>query len=170
MSSEIRKRFRIREFRESIDETQEQLAIAIGVSHSTVKSWERCASAPKADAVIAMCEHFHTDPNTLLGWYDEHPEDRPSASVTREESALLDNYRACSPDRRASVSGYARDECALSQAQEASGSSEARLVVNGAIEHSDGSVTVNRLPDDCVAVIELPKGFPAGRRRPGGVR
>lgn len=119
MSEEIRRHFRIREFRESMEETQEQLAIAIGVSYSTVKSWERCASAPKADAVIAMCEHFHTDPNTLLGWYDEHPEDRPSASVTRDEAALLDNYRASPPDGRSTITAVARMACG----QEGQGSS-----------------------------------------------
>lgn len=161
---------KLREYRERSGLTQKQFAREIKKAVGTIQSWEAGDSYPNAEVICLMCEFFGTDPNDFLGWYDEHPEDRPSASVTREESALLDNYRACSPDRRASVSGYARDQCALSQAQEASGSSEARLVINGAIEHSDGSVTVNRLPDDCVAVIELPKGFPAGRRRPGGVR
>lgn len=111
MNAEIRSHFRIREFREAANETQEQLAIALGVSYSTVKSWERCVSAPKADSIVDMCVHFGTDPNTLLGWYDEHPEDRPSASVTREEAVLLDNYRASPPDGRSTITAVARMAC-----------------------------------------------------------
>lgn len=128
MSEEIRRHFRIREFRESMEETQEQLAIAIGVSYSTVKSWERCASAPKADAVIAMCEHFHTDPNTLLGWYDEHPEDRPSASVSRDEAALIDNYRASPPDVRSTITQVARLGAGSNGKEGRDSSSEAEAV------------------------------------------
>lgn len=115
MSADIRSHFRIRQFREASNETQEQLAIALGVSYSTVKSWERCASAPKADAVVAMCEHFGTDPNTLLGWYDEHPEDRPSSSVTREESTLLSNYRASPPEGSSTITAVAQMACGQSQ-------------------------------------------------------
>lgn len=126
MSAEIRSHFRIREFREAANETQEQLAIALGVSYSTVKSWERCASAPKADAVVDMCVHFGTDPNTLLGWYDEHPDDRPSSSVTRDESALLSNYRASPPEGREFVSRAAMMACGQSkEGHDASSEAEA---------------------------------------------
>lgn len=116
-------RLKIREYREQAKLTQKQFAKAIKKAVGTIQSWEAGDSYPNAEALCFMCEFFHTDPNTLLGWYDEHPEDRPSASVSREESTLLDNYRSCSPERRASVSGYVRDQCELSKGKEGQGSS-----------------------------------------------
>lgn len=55
-----------------------------------------------------MCDFFGIDPNDFLRWYDEHPKDRPSASVTRDEAALIDNYRASPPDVRSTITQVAR--------------------------------------------------------------
>lgn len=47
-----------------------------------------------------VCDALGCIPNDLCGWYDEYPEDRPSAFVTRDETALIDNYRVSPPDVR----------------------------------------------------------------------
>ena len=112
-------KLKLRELREAAHLNQSDIARIAGVDLKTAGSWDRGKTYPKADAIWLLCEALNTDPNTMLGWYDEHPEDRPSASVTRDEAALVDNYRACSHDRRMMVSGYARDQCELSRQQEA---------------------------------------------------
>lgn len=112
---------KLRSYRESRGLTQQELAKQIGKSFRTIQSWERSESYPNAEAVCLMCDFFGTDPNDFLGWYDEHPEDRPSASVTREESTLLSNYRASSPEGREFVARAAMMACG--QEQEGRGSS-----------------------------------------------
>lgn len=112
-------KLRLKDFREARHMSQKDLADKIGMSYRSIQQWERGDTFPNASALCVLCTVLGCEPNDLLGWYDEHPEDRPSASVTRDEAALVDNYRACSHDRRMMVSGYARDQCELSRQQEA---------------------------------------------------
>lgn len=108
-------RLRLRELRESAHLNQSDIARIAGVDLKTAGSWDRGQTYPKADAIWLLCEALHTDPNTLLGWYDDHPEDRPSASVTRDEAALIDNYRASPPEGREFVARAAMMACGQSQ-------------------------------------------------------
>lgn len=101
----------IRSFRESLGLTQKQFAREMKKAVGTIQSWEAGDSFPNAAQICVMCEFFGTDPNTLLGWYDEHPGDRPSSASTRDESALLDNYRASPPGGRATISAVAQLAC-----------------------------------------------------------
>ena len=112
-------KLRLADIRAISGKTQEEVASVAGVSPKTEWNWEQGKTFPNAEQICLMCDVLGTDPNDFLGWYDEHPEDRPSSSVTRDEAALVDNYRACSHDRRMMVSGYARDQCELSRQQEA---------------------------------------------------
>ena len=68
---------KIKEMRQKVGMSQEELADKIGKSCRGVQQWERGKSSPSANAVWDMCEALGCDPNTLLGWYDEHPEDMP---------------------------------------------------------------------------------------------
>lgn len=70
---------RIKERRELAGMTQRELAQKVGKSFRTIQSWERCESYPNAEYVMVLSKIFGTDPNDLLGWYDEHPEDRPAS-------------------------------------------------------------------------------------------
>mgnify|MGYP002614505753 CR=1 FL=1 len=93
---------KIRQFRDDADLTQEQLGDILGKSFSTIKSWEAGKSYPNAKSVLMMCEIFHTDPNTLLGWYDTHPHDQdPPLAV--DEAEVINGYRACTPDWKRNV-------------------------------------------------------------------
>jgi transcriptional regulator with XRE-family HTH domain len=69
---------RLREYREALGMTQPELAREIGKSFRTIQSWERGESFPNAANVWDLCKCFHVDPNTLLGWYEEHPRELPS--------------------------------------------------------------------------------------------
>lgn len=112
---------KLREYRERFELTQKQFAREIKKAVGTIQAWEAGDSYPNAEAICLMCEFFRTDPNDFLGWYDEHPGDRPAAPATREESALLDNYRASPPDGRATITAVAQMACG--QGEEDVGSS-----------------------------------------------
>lgn len=102
---------KLREYRERSGLTQKQFAREMKKAVGTIQSWESGDSYPNAEAICLMCEFFGTDPNDFLGWYDEHPEDRPSASVTCEESTLLSNYRASPPEGRLTITAVAQMAC-----------------------------------------------------------
>lgn len=107
---------RFREFRENEGLTQKQLAELIGKSHVTIQSYERGTSFPNADTVWRMCEVYNTDPNDLLGWYIDHPLDRPAAArLDSEHEALLTNYDRCTPERRDILMRQAMDGAYISQ-------------------------------------------------------
>lgn len=98
----------IRTRREAAGMTQQELAKAAGKSFRTIQSWERDLSFPNAEMVWKLCEIFKVDPNELLGWYDEHPRQEAPASLPPEESELMRNYRACTPQWRSTISMTAR--------------------------------------------------------------
>lgn len=107
---------RLRERREALGLNQKELAQKVGKSFRTIQSWEREESYPNAELVGALCEVFNTDPNDLLGWYEEHPEDRP-ATPAGAEGELLHCYRQSTEKRRSKILETARDQAELSQAQ-----------------------------------------------------
>lgn len=109
---------RLRERREALGLNQKELAQKVGKSFRTIQSWEREESYPNAELVGALCEVFNTDPNDLLGWYEEHPEDRPTAP-TGAEVELIACYRRSTEKRRSKILETARDQTELSQNQAA---------------------------------------------------
>ena len=107
---------RIKEFRENTGYTQKELAKLIGKSHVTVQSYEKGTSFPNADTLLKMCDVYDTDPNDLLGWYIDHPLDRPAAArLDPEHEALLTNYDRCTPERRDILMQQAMDGAYISQ-------------------------------------------------------
>lgn len=121
-------KLKLRELREAAHLNQSDIARIAGVDLKTAGSWDRGKTYPKADAIWLLCEALNTDPNTMLGWYDEHPEDRPSSSVTRDEAALIDNYRASPPDVRSTITQVARLGAGSSGKEGRDASSEAEAV------------------------------------------
>lgn len=119
---------KLREYRERSGLTQKQFAREIKKAVGTIQSWEAGDSYPNAEAICLMCDFFGTDPNDFLGWYDEHPDDRPSSSVTRDEAALIDNYRASPPDVRSTITQVARLGAGSSGKEGRDGSYEAEAV------------------------------------------
>lgn len=109
---------RLRERREALGLNQKELAQKVGKSFRTIQSWEREESYPNAELVGALCEVFNTDPNDLLGWYEEHPEDKPTAP-TGAEGELIACYRQSTEKRRSKILETARDQAELSQNQAA---------------------------------------------------
>lgn len=87
---------KLREYREKAGLTQEQLGDVLDKSFSTIKAWEAGKSFPNAKMIWRMCEYFGTDPNTFMGWYDEHPAES-SPGLTRSESLIVSDYRESTP-------------------------------------------------------------------------
>ena len=105
---------KIRRYREERGLTQQQLAKSIGKSFRTIQSWEREESYPNAEAIWSLCEFFDTDPNDLLGWWDDHPRD-DAPPLTQEEARLVDDYRASTPERKRVLALTASDCAAMSK-------------------------------------------------------
>ena len=64
--------------------SQADLANALNVDIKTVGNWERGKTLPDIEQLWKCAKVLHTDPNDLLGWYEEHPEDKPSAPAGAE--------------------------------------------------------------------------------------
>ena len=105
---------RLRERREALGLNQKELAQKVGKSFRTIQSWEREESYPNAELVGALCEVFNTD--DLLGWYEGHPEGKPTAPVGAE-GELITCYRQSTEKRRSKILETARDQAELSKAQ-----------------------------------------------------
>ena len=96
--------------------SQADLADALSVDIKTVGNWERGKTLPDIEQLWKCAKILHTDPNDLLGWYEEHPEDRPAAP-TGAEGELITCYRQSTEKRRSKILETARDQAELSQAQ-----------------------------------------------------
>lgn len=98
--------------------SQADLANALNVDIKTVGNWERGKTLPDIEQLWKCAKVLHTDPNDLLGWYEEHPEDKPTAP-SGAEGELLYCYRQSTEKRRSKILETARDQAELSQAQAA---------------------------------------------------
>lgn len=96
--------------------SQADLADALGVDIKTVGNWERGKTLPDIEQLWKCAKALNTDPNDLLGWYEEHPEDRPAAPAGAE-GELITCYRQSTEKRRSKILETARDQAELSQAQ-----------------------------------------------------
>lgn len=98
---------KLRHYRESAGLTQRQLAEKIGKSFRTVQQWEWGDTYPNAEMIWKLCEFFGTDPNDLMGWYDEHPRSE-DAGLADDEREVVDCYRAAAPQWRTNIAMTAR--------------------------------------------------------------
>jgi transcriptional regulator with XRE-family HTH domain len=90
---------RIRERREELGMSRQQLADALGVGLSAVGNYEKSISFPKEEVMLRLFDCLNTDPNTLF--QDCY---RSGGSVlTQSERQLLDQYRGLSPKGRETV-------------------------------------------------------------------
>lgn len=106
----------LRELRKKSHMSQTDLAKAIGASLRTVGSWERGESLPSAEQVWNCAVALHTTPNDLLGWYIDHPQDRPAAPPgDPAEAALVGAYRDCAPQWKEQVLMSARAAAGMSK-------------------------------------------------------
>ena len=107
---------KLKQVRKENGYSQADLADALSVDIKTVGNWERGKTLPDIEQLWKCAKALNTDPNDLLGWYEEHPEDRPAAPAGAE-GELLYCYRQSTEKRRSKILETARDQAELSQAQ-----------------------------------------------------
>lgn len=107
---------KLKQVRKENGYSQADLADALNVDIKTVGNWERGKTLPDIEQLWKCAKVLHTDPNDLLGWYEEHPEDRPTAPAGAE-GELIACYRQSTEGRRSKILETARDQAELSQAQ-----------------------------------------------------
>ena len=101
---------RLRSLRKENGISQAELAKTLGVDIKTVGNWERGKTVPDSEQVWNCAVALGSTPNDVMGWYDEHPEDRPaSPPADPMASDLVDAYGRCTPERRAALVQSARD-------------------------------------------------------------
>lgn len=89
---------KIKELRKQSHMSQTELAEAIGSSLRTVGAWERGENVPNAEQVWACAVALGTDPNTVLGWYEEHPREAPAPDPAHR--GLVESYDSLSEEGR----------------------------------------------------------------------
>ena len=92
--------------------SQDDLAAQIGETKRKVGAWERQETQITLADAMRLCDALGCTPNDLCGWYEDHPRE---SGTTRDESLMLADYRACTPDRRRMISTMARDMAGASQ-------------------------------------------------------
>lgn len=120
-------RLLLAEMREASTYSQNEIARFAGVSPKTEWNWENGKSFPNARQLCDLCDLFGTDPNTMVGWYIDHPEDRPGYTgppgLTPDESRVVESYRELTPERRRVMAEQMEDAAVRSRGQEGAGES-----------------------------------------------
>ncbi len=86
---------RLSEIRKDHGHTQVDLANLLGVTLSTVRSWEQEKSSPSHDLLVAICRLYHISSDYLLGLSDVDPvyeRERKRKRFTERELAALRDY------------------------------------------------------------------------------
>lgn len=92
---------RLREERERLGLTQPAFAAAAGAAKRTLIEWEKGATSPSAVQLAALST---IDVDVLYVLTGQRAAGAPAApALTREEEALLDNYRHCPPDAQRAI-------------------------------------------------------------------
>ena len=66
---------RLADLRDWNNQTQGELAKALNVATSTIRSWEHEKSSPNHEMLIAICRYYGTSADYLLGLTDIDPSD-----------------------------------------------------------------------------------------------
>lgn len=95
-------RLRLKEIRQEKGLNQGELADMIpGITLRKISSWEIGESKLKLEDACKLCDALGCTPNDLCGWYIDHP--REPEALPPDEAALMENYRACTPEQRAAA-------------------------------------------------------------------
>lgn len=101
---------KLKALRKAAHVSQEELAEKIGISARSIGAWERGQTTMNIEQAWNCAVALNCTPNDLLGWYDEHPEDRPASPPADPAAAeLVDAYGRCTPERQGALLQSARD-------------------------------------------------------------
>lgn len=74
----------------------------LNISSSTISNWKSRGTPPPAEYIVPICEILEVSPYYLLTGKESNDSTRP---LTAEETAILQAYKACSPERKEIVKG-----------------------------------------------------------------
>ncbi len=86
---------RLADLRDWNNQTQGELAKALNVATSTIRSWEHEKSSPNHEMLIAICRYYGTSADYLLGLTDYDPSDTAHLQrqrLTEEEQNEMHRY------------------------------------------------------------------------------
>lgn len=92
---------RVRQLREQMGMTQEELALILGTDQNQMSKYERGKNEPSASVLIRFSEVLNTSSDFLLGLSDvSAPPLRFSAELSADERHMVELYRSASPSQR----------------------------------------------------------------------
>lgn len=83
--------------------TQQQLALAVGVSQQSINKYENHNIEPDINTLIALADFFHTSVDYLIDRPSSSEEPQFSARLNGDEQRLLDGYRALTEKEKESI-------------------------------------------------------------------
>lgn len=92
---------RIRQRRQELGLTQEQIADKIGVKKNTISNYECDISSPNEGTMISLMELLECDANYLFGDYWKEPE-----NVTPNVQRIMDNINMLNDDGLETLADY----------------------------------------------------------------
>lgn len=84
----------ITNLRKAANETQNDLADALGVSNRTVSKWENGESEPDCRTLMELARHYRTTVDNLLGYEPEPADDEPLTNEKAARTCFREIYEA----------------------------------------------------------------------------
>lgn len=98
----------IKECRKKAGLKQDEVAERLGVKPRTYGSWERGEAMLSASQLWDVCVALGCDPNTVLGWYEDHPRREPPIYADPRQAELNENFEASTPEWKNNILMTAR--------------------------------------------------------------
>lgn len=95
--------------------TQKELAIATGISTSTISAWNKKGALPSADSIVPLARELGVSVLYLLTGEESLESELPLSS---DEMKLLENYRMLDHKQKTAVYEHASDLAKLAQLEE----------------------------------------------------
>lgn len=105
----------LRQIRKEMGITQGQLADMLGSTIRKVSSWERGETKILLEDAYNCAVALGCSPNDICGWYESHPMDDSSLSLSRDEDEIVGFYRESTPEQKDMIMMSARNAALVSK-------------------------------------------------------
>ena len=99
----------IRQRREELSLTYEQLGNLIGVGKSTVRKWETgMIENMRRDNIVSLAKALNISPAILMGWEDYDLKENNNTNLSKEENILIETFKSLDIDDKNKVIDYSK--------------------------------------------------------------
>lgn len=99
----------IRQRREELSLTYEQLGNLIGVGKSTVRKWETgMIENMRRDNIVSLAKALNISPAILMGWEDYDLKEKNNFTLSKEENILLETFTTLDINDKNKVIDYSK--------------------------------------------------------------